>query len=276
MATSTVPEPATQVPVSRRDPAGSGADSNDRGATADEGQVLVTCPNCSVQYRIAANLLDKKIECVDCHRRFLARATVGKRARRKDNTGVLVPLAIGLVLVLLVLGFMSLTDDKPKRDPAAETTTGHVSRVRNARAEKLQLWAQAVRRGYPAVLKMHTDLAAVASKLALGDPTQDDAVIAKLLAHDATLPLRMFDCTQAAMVSDDDVTARAGKAILYLAPKSGDPAYEADAKGEVLVHFRMQDSALLVTGLEVVMVPRKKGEAALPTPTPTPSKEPGK
>ena len=234
--------------------------------------MLITCPNCSVQYRIAADLLDKKIDCVDCGRRFLARNTVGKR-RRKDNTAIMVPFAIGLVLLLLVLGFMSLGGgDKPKRDPTAELTKD-ISRVRNPRAEKLQEWTRAVRRGHPAVLKLHSDLPALATKLGLGDATQEDAVVAKLLAHDATLPLRTFECTQAAMVSNEDVVARAGKAILYLAPKAGDATYEPDGKGEVLVHFRIQDDTLLVTGLETVLVPRKKGEAAPPTPTP---KEAGK
>jgi hypothetical protein len=241
-----------------------------------EGKVLVSCPHCAVQYAIAADLLDKKIECVDCHQRFLARATAGKRVRVKDRTGPMVPIAIGVVALLVGIALYSLSGGERKRERPIEVPE-HVSRVDNPRAQKLVEWTKAVRRDHRAVLQMHTDLDALGKQLGLPAAATPEAAIESLMQHQGTLPLRTFDCLQAAMVGNEDVVAPTGKAVLYIAPKSGDPAFEEGARGELLVKFRMHGETVLVTSLETVQLPRQKGDVAPPTPAPNDKgKEPGK
>ncbi|MBL8754483.1 MAG: hypothetical protein JNK15_14360 [Planctomycetes bacterium] len=239
-----------------------------------EGKVLVSCPHCAVQYAIAAELLDKKIECVDCHQRFLARAMAGKRVRAKDHSGSLMSVAVGIVVLLLGFVLYSLSGGDSKRERPVEVPE-HVSRVDNPRAQKLVEWTKAVRRDHRAVLQLHTDLDAMADQLGL-PKTPPEAAIAGLMQHAATLPLRTFDCLQVAMVGNEDVVAPTGSAVAYIAPKAGDAAYEEGTRGELLVKFRMQGDTLLVTGLQTVTLPRKKGDAPAPTPPTGPAKETGK
>ena len=67
-----------------------------------DGKVDVGCPQCGAQYRVAADKLDSKIECADCHRVFFAKSTAGKRVAAPDYTKAYIGFG---VLAVAIVGY---------------------------------------------------------------------------------------------------------------------------------------------------------------------------
>ncbi len=222
-----------------------------------DGRVDVACPQCGAQYRVTKEALEEKLECGDCHRVFFPKTTAGKRVAPPDYTKTYVGVGVGVVVLIAL---MVLTrgggSEAPKPKPVAAAPAPTASRGNHPRAAMALKWAQAVASGNQLILTTHSDLPALGKAMQLAD-TGNDAVLAALVANDATRFLRELDCGSAELASDADMTASTGTAMLYVTPKSGDDTYISRFRGELAASFRMDGDQLKVTGLTVKTPPER-------------------
>lgn len=250
--------------VSRRDPAGSRSSSSARGKGAGakaraDGKVDVSCPQCGVQYRLAADALEEKIECGDCHRVFLPKTTVGKRVKPPDYTKVYVGFGIGIVALIGIFILASREPDKPKPPPAPVAPVHTVGRGDHPRTAMLVKWAQAFGGNGELILATHSDAAAIGKELGL-KATDTEGILKEMVAHDSAEHLRAMVCDSGTLLTEEDMKAPTGKAKVYLTPKGDDPNYKKNTRCEIEVSFRMEGQQVLVTGFKTTLPPiRGKG-----------------
>lgn len=220
------------------------------------------CPQCAAQYRIAADKLDTKIECGDCHRVFFAKTTAGKRVTAPDNTKVYVGFGIGAVALIGIFVMMSGGGSKPApKAPEPVAKAPAWSPGDHPRTHALVKWARAVGEDNRLVLQTHADLAALGKELGVNPPSDNEAVLKALQTHESTQFLRELQCESATLAGEADMTAATGKGILYVTPKPGDDTYETKYRGELEVAFRMEGEQVKVTGIAVKLPPvRKKAD----------------
>ncbi len=223
-----------------------------------DGRVDVACPQCGAQYRVTKEALEEKLECGDCHRVFFPKTTAGKRVAPPDYTKTYVGVGVGVVVLiaLMVLTRGGGGSEAPKPKPVAAAPAPSASRGNHPRTAMALKWAQAVASGNQLILTTHSDLPALGKAMQLAD-TGNDAVLAALVANDATRFLRELDCGSAELASDADMTASTGTAMLYVTPKSGDDTYISRFRGELAASFRMDGDQLKVTGLTVKTPPER-------------------
>ena len=219
------------------------------------------CPQCAAQYRIAADKLDSKIECGECHRVFFAKTTAGKRVKPPDNTKVYVGFGVGLVAIIGIFVLSSSSQkEAPKPPPAPVVAQKQVSLGDNPRTAQLVKWARAVGENSLLILQTHSDLPAIGKQLGLA-ATDNDSVIKELQTHDGARLLRDMVCDSATLLTEADLTGSSGKAMLYVTPKPGDDTYKKNTRGELETTFRMDGEQIKVTGWTIALPPvRMKSE----------------
>jgi hypothetical protein len=245
--------------VSRREPAGSRSSSSARGPGAgakgrSDGKVDVSCPQCGVQYRLAADQLEEKIECGDCHRVFFPKTTAGKRIKPPDYTKVYVGFGIGIVALIGIFILASREPDKPKPPPPPPVRVAQVGRGDHPRTAMLVKWAQAFKEGGQLILTTHTDAPAVARELAL-KATDSDGILKEMVAHKSAEHLREMICDSGTLITEEDMVTPTGKAKVFLTPKADDPNYKKNTRCEIEVSFRMEGTQALVTGFKMTLPP---------------------
>ncbi|MBM3962157.1 MAG: hypothetical protein FJ306_09705, partial [Planctomycetes bacterium] len=222
-----------------------------------DGRVDVACPQCGAQYLVTKEALEEKLECGACHHVFFPKTTVGKRVAPPDYTKTYVGVGVGVVVLIAL---MVLTrgggGEAPKQKPVAAAPAPTASRGTHPRTAMALKWAQAVASGNRLILTTHSDLPALGKVMQLAD-TGNDAVLAALVANNATRFLRELECGSAELASDADMTASTGTAMLYVTPKSGDDTYISRFRGELAASFRMDGDQLRVTGLTVKTPPER-------------------
>ena len=114
------------------------------------------------------------------------------------------------------------------------------------------------------VLQSHSDLGAIGKQLGLAK-TDNDSVLKELQSHEQTLFFRELACDSAALASDADMTANAGKGFIYVTPKLGDTNFQKNARGELEVSFTTDGDQIKVTGWTVKLPPVRKAGSPDPT-----------
>ncbi len=213
------------------------------------------CPQCAATYRIAAENLDSKIECGECHRVFFAKTTAGKKVKAPDNTKVYVGFAVGAVVLIAIFVAMSSGTEKPRPAPAPVVKQETYGRGDHPRALELLKWARAITEDNRLVLERHSDFAALGAQLAVANPADSGEVVKALQTHDATKFLRELQCDSAELATTADMTADAGKAVVFVTPKPGDDTYLSKYRGEVELSFRIDGSQARVTGVATKLAP---------------------
>ncbi|MFY9343595.1 MAG: hypothetical protein WAT39_13955 [Planctomycetota bacterium] len=223
-----------------------------------DGKVDVSCPQCGVQYRIASDKLDSKIECQECHRVFFAKTTAGKRVAAQDNTKVYVGFGIGAVAVIgIFIAMSSGGGEKPKPKPPPAPAAPQFSRGDHPRAAALVKWTQAIGTENDLIWQSHTDAAAIAKEqgFTATDPTALLKEMKATKAAGATSYLCEMVCGSGSLLTDADMDAPAGKGVVYLTPKPGDESYKKDTRADIELSFRIDGTQLKVTGYKVTYLP---------------------
>ncbi len=250
---------STRPPASR---SRSGADGGKPGRgpkVRTDGKVDASCPQCGTKYRLAAEALDQKIECGECHRVFFPKTTAGKRVQAPDHTKTYMifgGVGLGIVVLFAVMSGGSPPPKAPPKPPEVRRVVHTPSD--NPRSHQLVKWAQAVGSDNRLVLDTHSDLTAVAKQVGLENASNRDAVFAALQSHEATKYLRELVCDSAMLADESMIEAPAGgKAVLFVTPKPGTDDYRRNTRGELDVSFRMDGEQVKVTGWSVKMVPAR-------------------
>ncbi|MBX3465085.1 MAG: hypothetical protein KF830_18095 [Planctomycetes bacterium] len=241
-----------------------------------DGRVDASCPQCGTVYRLAPEALDDKMECVECHRVFFPKTTVGKRAKAPDHTKTYVLMGAGALAVIVLFAVMANVGGgtEPDATPRAEAPRREVhTRGSHPRTAQIVQWAQAMGSDNRLVIKTHNDLRAVATKL--GAPAGDElALFTAIQSAEATRYLREMVADSAALDSDEAMTAGSGKAIVYVTPKPGTDDYKRNTRGELLVSFTMAGDQVKVTDWEVKLAPVRNPAKPDPSKTSfTPNKD---
>ena len=258
--------------MSRREPSASRSSSSSRagkGAAGGrapkvrtDGKVDVNCPQCGTQYRIAADNLDAKIECQECHRVFFGKTAVGKRAKTQDNSKTY--MIFGGVALALIVGFLVINSNnqnqvsKPK--PQVETKADPYSPSNHPRTAQLVKWAQAIGTDNSLVLQTHSDLAAITTTLGMPAGSDANAVLTELQTNEATKYLRELVCESARLVDEASMEAPTGKGLVFVTPKPGTDDYIKNTRGEIEVAFRTEGQQIKVTGWTVTMKPNRNNK----------------
>jgi len=244
--------------VTRRTPASRSSSTarSARGARPrSDGKVDVSCPQCATQYRIAAEAIDAKMECVECHRTFFPKTMVGKRAKAQDNTKTYLLMGGGALAIIVLFAVMASGGDPPAEQPkVVEARREVLTRGNHPRTAQIVKWAQAMGSDNRLVIKTHNDLGALAAKLEV--PAGDEnALFAAIATHDATRFLRELVADSASLETEEAMNAPSGKAIVYVTPKPGTDDWKKNTRGELLVSFTMAGDQVKVTGWETKMAP---------------------
>lgn len=233
-----------------------------------DGKIDVFCPQCSAQFRIAADALDQKIQCTECHRTFFAKTAVGKPKRQQDYTKVYVGFGVLAVFMVVTLALINSGGSTPVRntEPVAEKKT--IDRNTHPRAQRLKEWAIRVKNGDKFGIIDGTDMAAMQAQFGLpaadyanatGQAREaiDDAILNAFKTHEAARYLRDLDISSASLESIADADASAGAAILYLSAPPDSKQYRWNRQCQIKVRFRAEGSAnaTKVTGWEVLVKP---------------------
>lgn len=256
----------------RRPSAGSRSSSSraDRGARASatrsrsgagrqrsDGKVDIYCPQCAAHYRIAADALDSKVTCTECTRTFFAKTTVGKRARKTDNTRVYLGFGLGalvIVVTMIAINAGGGSEASPRRFEPVKSGPSEAEIAQERRRDQLMRWAGVVAREDIFGIRNQSDMPALAQALGMTtDPSApgfDSEFLAALKQHDAGRLLFEMEIS-AADVSPEAVAAGGGLATLFLRTKPGDEVYDAKAGGRLDVQWRATGDELRVTGLSV-------------------------
>lgn len=245
--------------MTRRTPASrsSSTSRSPRGARPrTDGKVDVSCPQCATQYRLPADAIDEKMECVECHRTFFPKTTIGKRVKAQDNTKTYVMMGGGALAVIVLFAVMANSGGgepaKPSKPP--EVRREVVSRGNHPRTAQIVKWAQAMGTDNRLVIKTHNDLGALAARLEV--PAGDEnALFAAIASHDATRYLRELVADSGELESEEAMTAPSGRALVYVTPKPGTDDWKKNTRGELLVSFTMSGDQVKVTGWETKMAP---------------------
>ena len=230
-----------------------------------DGKVDVGCPQCGAQYRVAADKLDSKIECADCHRVFFAKSTAGKRVAAPDYTKAYIGFGVLAVAIVGLFVLMSSGDNAPKKP----NTTANVPKPpehsvgTHPRTAQLVKWAQAVGTDNRLVLQTHSDLAAIGKQLGLAK-SDADSVMKELQTNEATRFLRELVCDSGSLAGEADMSATSGKGYIYLTPKAGDDTYQKTARGELEVSFATEGEQIKVNAFSIKMPPLRKPGVADP------------
>ncbi len=244
--------------MTRRTPASRSSSTarSARGARPrTDGKVDVSCPQCATQYRIAAEAIDDKMECVECHRTFFPKTMVGKRAKAQDNTKTYLLMGGGALVVIVLFAVMASSGNTPVAQPkVVEARREVLTRGNHPRTAQIVKWAQAMGSDNRLVIKTHNDLGALAAKLEV--PAGDEnALFAAIATHDATRFLRELVADSASLETDEAMNAPSGKAIVYVTPKPGTDDWKKNTRGELEVSFTMAGEQVKVTGWDVKMAP---------------------
>jgi hypothetical protein len=246
--------------VSRRSSPASRSSSTARAARGarprTDGKVDASCPQCGTQYRLAAEAIDQKMECVECHRVFFPKTTVGKRVRGQDHTKTYLILGgVALVVIVLFAVMANGGGDQPPAAPQAAAPRREVYTPGNhPRTAQVVQWAQAMGSDNRLVIQTHNDLKALTAKLgvAAGD---EGALFTAIRSHEATRFLRELVADSATLADEAAMTAASGKAIVYVTPKPGTDDWKKNTRGELLVSFTAIGDQIKVTDWEVKMAP---------------------
>ena len=234
-----------------------------------DGKVEVGCPQCGAEYRVAADKLDSKIECAECHRVFFAKSTAGKKVRPPDYTKAYVGFGILAVAIVGLMVAMSGGTPEPKKAPAVYVPKPPEHSVgTHPRTAQLVKWAQAVASGNRLVLQTHSDLKALGAHLGLAN-ADAEAVLKDLQTNEATRYLRELVCDSGALASEADMTASSGKGVIYLTPKAGDATWQKSTRGELELSFTTEGEQVKVGSWTVKLPPMRKAGVA------DPSRKPG-
>ncbi|MCK5941853.1 MAG: hypothetical protein KAI24_07805, partial [Planctomycetes bacterium] len=214
------------------------------------------CPQCGAAYRVGQDMLDQKIECADCHRVFFAKSTAGRRVQKPDYTKAYVGFGIAAVAIVIIFAMTGGKKDDPKQDkPKVEAPKApQYGRGDHPRALALAEWAKAIGSNSQLILSRHSDLKALAKQLEL-DSTDKSAVIVGLQQHESTELLRTMNCDVAELDTEQDMTADAGSAKIFVTPKSGDERFKRNTRGIYSVTFKMDEGTPKVTSFKLTMEP---------------------
>lgn len=235
-----------------------------------DGKVDASCPQCGTMYRLTADALDDKMECVECHRVFFPKTTVGKRVQAQDHTKTYMILGGVAVVLVVVFAVMASGGKEPAKAPRVEAPRQPVYTPGNhPRTAQVVKWAQAMGSDNRLVIQTHNDVAALKAKL--GVSGDDNALFAAIQSHDATRFLRELQCESGSLEGDASMTAGTGKAVVYVTPKPGTDDWKKNTRGELLVSFRMDGEQIKVTDWETRMAPVRNPAKGDPSRTFTPN-----
>ncbi|MGE3175623.1 MAG: hypothetical protein AB7O97_23575 [Planctomycetota bacterium] len=250
---------ASRSSSSTRRPGGAGRTPRGRS----DGKVDIYCPQCGAHFRIADTALDSKVVCKDCTRTFIAKTTVGKRAKVQDHSKVYVGFGVGAVLVIGTLWMMSGGTDEPPKVVAAEPTgPSQLELDTRARRDQAMRWAGALTKKDLFTLNNYSDMPALRTQLALdadliGD-ARDEAFFAALQKDDAGRLFFEMECT-AADIGQDAVAAGKGTAEFYFQSKPGDTVYDPKAGARIQADWRMEGAQLKISGFRLTLKPVVRG-----------------
>ncbi|MBL9079462.1 MAG: hypothetical protein JNL08_18310 [Planctomycetes bacterium] len=207
-------------------------------------------------YRLAAEALDEKMECVECHRVFFPKTTAGKRVQGQDHTKTYMLMGGGALVLIVLFAVVSSSGggeapEQPK--PAAERREVYTP-GNHPRTAQIVKWAQAMAADNRLVIQTHNDVTALKGKLGVagGD---DNAIYAAIASHDSTRFLRELQCDSASLENEAAMSGATGRALVYVTPKPGNDDWKKNTRGELLVSFRMDGEQIKVTDWEVKMAP---------------------
>ena len=190
-------------------------------------------------------MLDQKIECASCHRVFIPKAAVGRRAQAPDHSKTY--LIFGFAAVAIIAIFIALGSGS---EPAPETrrtvqkpTAPQYTRGDHPRALELASWANAVASNNQLVLSRHSDLRALSKQLGL-ESADIAAVVNGLQTDEST-----------ALDTDEDMTNQTGSGKVFVTPRSGDKTFKRNTNGIFSVTFQVEDNTVKVTSFKLVREP---------------------
>lgn len=243
-----------------------------------DGKVDIACPQCGAQYRIAADKLDSKIECAECHRVFIAKTTAGKRVAAPDHTKVYVGFGIGAVALIGIFALMGGGGEEKKKPPPAPAAKAPAyGRGDHPRTAMLVQWARAIADDNRLVMQTHSDLPALAALFGLPPGSPAETVLQAMREHEATRFLRELDCSSGELLGEADMTAQSGKALLFVTARrdpDGEYTWLPKFNGVLEVSFRMDGDQVKVRDLAVKTPPVRNPQKPDPSrQTYTPSKD---
>lgn len=282
---SPIPPSAQGLHVARR-PASSSRNS-DRGKSGrsgagrpgprarTDGKLDVFCPQCSAQFRVAADALDQKIQCTECHRTFFAKTAVGKPRKQKDYTKTYVLFGVLTLFIVVTLALMSGGGSKPANAETPVVAKRTIDKNTHPRADRLKEWAQRVKQGDKFGIIDGTDMAAMLTQFGL--PAADyanaqgaqkealnDAILDAFKTNEAARYLRDLELTSASLETIEDAESSTGAGILYLSAPQGSKRYLWNRQCQIKVRFRADGAgnATKVTGWETLVKPMETDPTA--------------
>lgn len=229
-----------------------------------DGKVDVFCPQCAAQFRVAADALDQKIQCTECHRTFFPKTAVGKRRQAPNYTKAYVGFGALALFIVVTLVLMSGGGSRPASNDKETPPPQVVDRGRHPRAVQVKDWAAKVHANDKFGILGGVDLTAMQAQFGL--PSADgDAVAAAFATHESAQYLRDLEITASNLEKVEDAEAPTGAVMLYLSPPRDSTKY-AQNRGQcqVKVQFRAEGGLVKVTGWSVVKKPVELGTVGGP------------
>lgn|GEM_PF-5762473 len=151
---------------SARSPGGRGG-----GRKRNIPAVEVHCPNCGAEYKVAENMLEKRVQCRRCGRVFVPQNLLRKRQRKSRGTAVpwAGALSVLIALVLIVVGAVVISNMVSEKKPPApareaQSSPQGVDKAAQAREEAMVRltetvlrWLNALKSGDQVQLDLLTD-----------------------------------------------------------------------------------------------------------------------
>ncbi len=242
--------------------------------------MLVECPQCSAQYRIASDFTDK-ITCTQCTRVFFPKATAGRARRQKSYTGLVLGSVAGLVVVI---GIGIAIKGGFGGTPKPVTPVAAPPRVElgwaNERVQSVAKFARAIADKNDFDIEQYSILRDVQRHLAIepevdvvnaDDPTKQRikrAIFTALFEGEAGAIFRAFEFDGGRLMDASFASSNAGKVYLDGAPRDTKLFVEGK-RAAVVFDFVWQAPYARITRWDVVEQPAAK-RATRPKDTSTP------
>ncbi|MFK7740051.1 MAG: hypothetical protein AB8H80_06970, partial [Planctomycetota bacterium] len=196
---------------------------------------------------------------------FFGKTTAGKRVEAPDYTKAYIGFGVAAVVIIGIFIAMSgggsgNGDGNSKKQNASSQAKKPVDvqfgRGDHPRAQQIAKWAAALGDNNQLVLGMHTDTRAIATQLGIEE--KDKGKILNAMREHADTELLRTMNVSAELVSEADMTASEGKALLTVTAKEGDERFYYGTNGMFELTFRMDGSAAQVSSFKMTREPAFK------------------